>query len=292
MSQIDLFDPTSSPPRSRPRGQLLKWIGSKHRVSDGIAGFFPRDFRRYFEPFLGTGAVLGALAPKSGFGSDAFAPLIEIWRALKVNPELLCEWYATRWRRFTAGERVTEYERIKASFNGRPNGADLLFLSRACYGGVVRFRRDGYMSTPCGPHRPISPEAFEARVREWHRRVRGCDFECMHFADAMLLAKRGDLIYCDPPYRHTQSILYGAQDFDLGELYDVIDRCRSRGVRVALSIDGSKKSGQVACEVAAPEGLFEREITVPCGRSMLRRFQMPGQTLEAEHVVDRLLLTY
>lgn len=292
MTQVELFDPSSTQSGVRPRGQLLKWIGSKHRVAEGIATFFPQEFRRYFEPFLGTGAILGTLAPKSGLGSDAFAPLIEIWQALKADPRTVCGWYAERWHRFNSGDRVTEYERVKAAFNRSPNGADLLFLSRSCYGGVVRFRRDGYMSTPCGPHQPISPESFEKRALEWHRRVRRCDFERLHFADAMSAAADGDLIYCDPPYKHTQSILYGAQSFDLGELFLTIDRCKSRGVRVALSIDGSKKSGQVECDIAAPRGLFKREITVPCGRSMLRRFQMPGQTLEEEHVADRLLLTY
>lgn len=61
---------------------------------------------------------------------------------------------------------------------------------------------------------------------------------------------------------------------------------------MALSIDGSKRSGDLLCDLPIPEGLFEREIYVNCGRSMLRRFQMGGETLEGELVADRLLLTY
>jgi DNA adenine methylase len=61
---------------------------------------------------------------------------------------------------------------------------------------------------------------------------------------------------------------------------------------VAVSLDGTKKSGAHACQVYLPEGLFEREFRVNTGRSMLRRFQMGGQTLEREEVHDRLLLTY
>jgi DNA adenine methylase len=38
--------------------------------------------------------------------------------------------------------------------------------------------------------------------------------------------------------------------------------------------------------------LFERVYAVNTGRSMLKRFQMPGQSLEKEQVHDRLLLTY
>jgi DNA adenine methylase len=59
-----------------------------------------------------------------------------------------------------------------------------------------------------------------------------------------------------------------------------------------LSIDGTKKSGKVDCDLPIPKDLFEREIFVDCGRSMLKRFQMDGLTLEKEHVSDRLLLTY
>jgi DNA adenine methylase len=100
------------------------------------------------------------------------------------------------------------------------------------------------------------------------------------------------VIYCDPPYKETQSILYGAQAFNLRQLFAAIARCKARGVYVALSIDGTKRSGDRVCNVPIPDGLFEREVFVNCGRSMLRRFQMGGQTLEGEVVADRLLLTY
>ena len=61
---------------------------------------------------------------------------------------------------------------------------------------------------------------------------------------------------------------------------------------MALSIDGTKKSGEMNCDLPIPDDLFKEEIFVNVGRSMLRRFQMEGQTLESEVVSDRLLLTY
>jgi DNA adenine methylase len=86
--------------------------------------------------------------------------------------------------------------------------------------------------------------------------------------------------------------LYGAHSFDLSNLFEVIKRCKERGVYVALSIDGTKKSGDFVCDIHIPDGLFEHEVSVNCGRSMLKRFQMNGKTLENENVSDRLLLTY
>jgi len=273
--------------------QLLKWIGNKQRFATEIVSYFPDQYSAYYEPFLGSGAVLATLSPERAIGSDCFGPLMEIWQTLGDAPDTLKEWYAERWHALTAGDKVQEYERVKASYNARPNGADLLFLCRSCYGGVVRFREsDGYMSTPCGVHRPVSPKAFARRVDEWHLRTAGATFAVMEYEQAMSMAEEGDLVYCDPPYSHTQSILYGAQSFDLRHLLDIIAGCKARGVRVALSIDGSKRSGNLICSLPIPDGLFEREALVDCGRSMLRRFQMGGQTLEGERVADRLLLTY
>lgn len=273
--------------------QLLKWIGSKQRSAHEIISYFPERFNRYIEPFLGSGGVLATLAPKRAIGSDVFRPLIEIWQALHDAPDKLKDWYAARRRQMMAGNKIGEYEEIKASYNANPNGADLVFLCRSCYGGVVRFRKaDGFMSTPCGIHTPIDADSFSARVDEWRRRTAGARFEVMDYAEAMSKAVKGDLVYCDPPYKDTQKILYGAQAFDLRQLFEVIRDCKQRGVNVVLSIDGTKRSGDFICDIAMPAGLFEREVFVSCGRSMLRRFQMGGRTLEREIVADRLLLTY
>jgi DNA adenine methylase len=81
-------------------------------------------------------------------------------------------------------------------------------------------------------------------------------------------AQRGDLVYCDPPYTHSQGILFGAQQFRLTELLNCIADCRRRGVLVALSIDGTKRSGERACDLLIPDDRFEREILVHCGRFM------------------------
>ncbi|MGH2494975.1 MAG: DNA adenine methylase [Ktedonobacteraceae bacterium] len=275
------------------KGQLLKWVGNKRRFADEIVSYFPEDYGTYFEPFLGSGAVWAALAPKTAHASDIFTPLIEIWRTLQDDPEKLKHWYIDRWNLMMGGNKVEVYENIKASYNARPNAADLLFLSRSCYGGVVRFRkRDGYMSTPCGPHKPMLPETFIRIVDKWNQIATGTTFARMDYTGAMNMAREGDLIYCDPPYTCSQSILYGAQSFNLRGLFAEIRKCKACGVRVALSIDGTKKSGNTVCKVPIPEGLFEREILVNCGGSMLKRFQMDGRTMEEEVIADRLLLTY
>ena len=273
--------------------QLLKWVGNKQRFAHEIASYFPAKFGTYYEPFLGSGAVLGTLAPKQAVASDVFRPLMEIWLALKGHPLTLKRWYGERWALISKLGKARAYEAVKAAYNKQPNGADLLFLCRTCYGGVVRFRQaDGYMSTPCGVHDAVSPESFSERVDCWAKRTAHTTFLTTDFMTVMNQARAGDLVYCDPPYSHTQSILYGAQKFELDKLFQAIADCKSRGVLVALSIDGTKRSGNTICSIPIPKELFELEVLVSCGRSMLKRFQMDGRSLEQEVVADRLLLTY
>ncbi len=275
------------------KGQLLKWIGNKQKFADEIITFFPKQFGTYFEPFLGSGAVLAHLAPKRAVAADAFGPLIEIWRQLHEDTDKLIGWYAERHALIDRLGKEDAYHEVRGSYNRSPNGADLLFLSRVCYGGVVRFRKvDGFMSTPCGPHRPMPVENFAERARIWAARTAGVEFKKADFEETLHRAKKGDLVYLDPPYTDTQAIIYGAQGFSLPRLCSAIRDCKKRGVRLALSIDGTKKSGDKKVDLPIPEGLFEREVYVHLGRSMLRRFQMDGQTLETELVTDRLLLTY
>jgi DNA adenine methylase len=275
-----------------PPAQFLKWVGNKQRFAPVIAGFMPTDFERYFEPFVGSGAVLGTVAPRLGFAGDVHKPLIDLWKLLQSKPKSLTDYYATLWNEFQL-DRDQAYNRCKDSYNKKPNPYDLLFLCRSCYAGIIRFRkRDGFMSTPIGPHNPISPQTLDQRIQLWRNRVKGTTFRVAEFTETMADARAGDLIYCDPPYAFSQAILYGAQAFQITDLWDAVSRCVSRGVKVMVSIDGHKKSGKVVTSFDIPKGIFKREELIDCGRSMLRRLQRAGETLEDEVVHDRLLLTW
>lgn len=277
----------------KPSSQLLKWIGNKYRFAEKICGLFPIDTNKYYEPFLGTGAVMATYKHNMSIGSDRFKPIIDFWLEVRDNPENVKNWYRSRWNKASQYGFEKIYYEVRSSYNNLPNPADLLYISRSCYGGVMRFRKaDGHISTPMGPHNPIKPVTFDKRVDEWYQRIQGVEFINSDYKDIIDLAEPGDLVYCDPPYVDSQTIVYGAQSFDFNELIKKISKAKERDVRIALSIDGTKKSGKHIVNLEIPENLFEVEITIDAGRSMLRRFQKVGQTLEDEIVGERLLLTY
>lgn len=124
--QLFLFDEIEELPEhegdlAKPRKQLLKWIGNKQRFAHEIVSYFPAEYGIYYEPFLGSGAVLGTLAPERAIGSDLFKPLIEIWQTLRQEPETLKRWYAERWQMMTNGDKVNAYEKVKAAYNAHWN---------------------------------------------------------------------------------------------------------------------------------------------------------------------------
>lgn len=281
---------------------LLKWIGNKQRFAETIISYMPQEFDSYYEPFLGSGAVMAELLhadatmlfPKfdHAYGSDILPFLIDIFNITKENPQSIIDHYKKEISEYYQ-DPLKKYDEIRDRFNAGHNPYDFVLLSRTCYSGVIRFRKaDGYMSTPRGPHKPISPETFEKRITQWHSLLQKASFTCESYTESTKRPKAGDIVYCDPPYTHSQSIIYGAQDFDIDVLWKMIAECKERGAKVMLSINGMRDSKKKDISVTPPDGLFERKLFVNCGTSMIDRLQNNGKEMKDKKVDDQLLLTW
>lgn len=281
---------------------LLKWVGNKRKVANKIISFFPDRFNDYYEPFLGSGAVLIQLLEQKNlllpikfnqtWASDSNRYLIDIFNYVKKDPKVIIDYYADNIEHYM-DNKEENYKVIRDRFNHDHNALDFCLLSRTCYGGIIRFRKsDGYMSTPVGPHKPISPASFEQRVSIWHDLIKNTKFENLDYREAIKRAGKDDLIYCDPPYTHSQGILYGAQEFDINDLWHEIALAKKRGAKVALSINGKRESNTKDISVTPPEGLFERIEEVDVGISMVDRLQKSGKQMKNSRVTDYLMLTY
>ena len=148
------------------------------------------------------------------------------------------------------------------------------------------------MSTPRGPHKPIKPETFEKRAKQWNILLQKSSFSCESYTDVLNKPKEGDIVYCDPPYTHSQAIIYGAQDFSIDVLWNKIAECKYRGAKVILSINGMRDSKRKDISVTPPDDLFERKLLVNCGVSMIDRLQHNGKQMKNKKVDDQLLLTW
>ena len=83
---------------------LLKWIGNKQRFASTIISYMPDSFNNYYEPFLGSGAVLAELLLQDAtsmyphfnhaYASDILPFLIDIFNIVKNEPDKLIAYYS------------------------------------------------------------------------------------------------------------------------------------------------------------------------------------------------------
>ena len=121
---------------------VIKWSGSKRLQADEILKNVPAQFNTYFEPFVGGGSILYAIHPKKAICGDICEPLIALWNEIKDSPEELAEAYRLRWNRLQ-NEGYEAYYSIRDDFNRTHSPEDLMFLSRTCVNGLIRFNAKG-----------------------------------------------------------------------------------------------------------------------------------------------------
>lgn len=139
---------------------LLKWIGNKQRFAETIISYMPEHFNDYYEPFLGSGAVMAQLLYQNStnnipmfthsYASDILPFLIDIFNIVKNDPQKIKDYYLKEIQEYYKNPN-DKYNEIRDRFNNNHNALDFCLLSRTCYSGIIRFRKaDGYMSTPKG----------------------------------------------------------------------------------------------------------------------------------------------
>ena len=70
---------------------FIKWAGGKQKFASKIVDVLGRRCNKYFEPFVGSGAVLLQMQPPKAFCSDVNAELINLYRVVKKHPMELIE---------------------------------------------------------------------------------------------------------------------------------------------------------------------------------------------------------
>lgn len=193
----DLATRAARPLSSVPR-PFLKWAGSKQRLLPEILPALPGSFERYFEPFLGSGALFFLLRPHRAILSDSCAALIGVYGAIADDVDKVLT-------HLDGLDPLDEemYYRIRAE---RPRSlhrraAIFLYLNKACWNGLYRVNSRGEFNVPYGaPKSDCMPD--EANLRACARLLRrsGVRPRVGDFEVAVKTAGDGDLVFFDPPY--------------------------------------------------------------------------------------------
>jgi DNA adenine methylase len=262
---------------------LLKWTGSKRSQAARIAALAPAH-QRYFEPFLGGGALLYMLGRKGSIGGDIYSPLIDFWMMVRDDAERLIEDYANQWAALQADLPGYFYV-VRDRFNEHRRPEDLNFLMRTCVNGIVRFSRRGEFNNSFHlSRRGMLPHRFAKIVRDWSAHLQGIEFRRGDFEETTSDAGVGDFVYLDPPYAGNKQRYIGDLDFE--RFCHVLESFNHRGVRWALSFDGAR--GGTAYDYSIPEDIFVRKVMLNSGYSAVAKV-LNGPV---EMVIESLYLNY
>src|SRR5438309_7200092 len=174
---------------------LLKWPGGKRNLLNSILPLVPASFKRYYEPFLGGGALFFALEPQEAFLSDKNAELIHVYVQIRDNPDLVIR--ALRKLKNSKGN----YYSIRSS---NPRGdasraARFIYLITLAFNGIYRVNLNGEFNVPYGYKKYLDPCDAE-RIRRASALLSKSVIHDQDFEEALAGADKGDLVYLDPPY--------------------------------------------------------------------------------------------
>ena len=242
---------------------VIKWSGSKRLVASQLAQQFPR-FERYFEPFVGGGAMLPYSRHRKGFAGDIIPELICLWNEIKEHPSRVADEYERRWNDLQK-RGADVYYIVREDFNRTRNCHDFLFLSRTCVNGLIRFNGNGDFNNSFHLSRPgINPETFRQQIYEWSKAVSLIEFKAQDYRSTLADACEGDFVFLDPPYGGTKG-RYTKDEFVLNDFYLELESLNRRGVKWMLTFDG--KAGERSYDYAPPQELYKVKFSVDTGNS-------------------------
>jgi DNA adenine methylase len=294
----------------KPMRPVLKWAGGKRQLLPALRPFYPASFKRYIEPFVGSGAVFvdlhnrGVLTGRDVRLSDINGDVIGCYRAIRDDVEaVIAELRALQDGHESRG-RDHFYEVRDGRFNPRRReihalehpedrytaemAAMLIYLNRTGYNGLFRVNRRGLFNVPAGRYASVRIcDADNLRSLSAALGQPGTALSVRGFEDALEAAERGDFVYLDPPYapvsRTADFTSYTAARFGPREqvrLQQAVIRLARRGVHVLLSNSVAPDIGALYAESAEARRAGLQVTTVEARRAINSRASARGAVLE------------
>ncbi|COI65723.1 modification methylase [Streptococcus pneumoniae] len=211
----------------------------------------PKTYNRYFEPFVGGGALFFDLAPKDAVINDFNAELINCYQQIKDNPQELIEIlkvhqeynskeYYLDLRSADRDERIDMMSEVQRA-------ARILYMLRVDFNGLYRVNSKNQFNVPYGRYKnpKIVDEELISAISVYLNNNQ-LEIKVGDFEKAIVDVRTGDFVYFDPPYiplsetsAFTSYTHEGFSFADQVRLRDVFKRLSDTGAYVMLSNSSS-----------------------------------------------------
>lgn len=226
---------------------FTKWVGGKRQLIPTLIEILPSNFKTYYEPFVGGGALFFELAPKKAVINDNNEELILAYKVIQSNvDDLIAELRKHRDKNskdYYLNLRSADRDGRIEQMSDVERAARILYMLRVDFNGLYRVNSKNQFNVPYGSYK--NPKILDednlrnisSYLNNNHVKILNGDFE-----DAVKTAKEGDLVYFDPPYVPLSKTENFTSYTSNGFVYDEQIRLRNlfqsldeRGVFVMLS---------------------------------------------------------
>ena len=224
---------------------FLKWAGGKLQLIEQFENLFPHNFRNYYEPFIGSGAVFfyvkSKLKPNKVILSDTNEELINCFVVVRDKPSELVELLLNHRKKHSKEYYYSVRSMESSTLDSLDRAARLIYLNKTCFNGLYRVNSKGQFNVPFGDYE--NPSIFDRNTLfQASQLLQGVHLQVMTFEKVLDFAGKDDFVYFDPPYiplsKTSSFTRYSKSDFSmmeqkrLSEVFRILD---SRGCFVMLS---------------------------------------------------------
>ncbi|OKY77112.1 MAG: Site-specific DNA methylase Dam [Candidatus Methanohalarchaeum thermophilum] len=212
---------------------VLKWAGGKRQLLEEIIKLFPNGYekKRLHEPMVGGGAVTFEIEPNKGTINDVNGRLTRFYEVIRDKPEELIEenrshrynedYYYSARKEFNKPIRNEDLDKVREA-------SLLLYLNRTCFNGLYRENSKGEFNVPFGDYN--NPDYVKAeQIRNCSQVLKNLKIENNDFEYILDEAKKGDLVYFDPPYQPVSETAnfteYSKEGFELKDQKRLFNTC-------------------------------------------------------------------
>lgn len=187
---------------------FVKWAGGKRQIIDKLKEFVPDEFGTYYEPFVGGGALLFELSPRSAVVNDSNKELMNVYECIRDSKkfEAMCKELNKHEANHTEEYyyEVRNIDRDKYKFSklvDYKRAARTIYLNKACFNGLYRVNSRGEFNVPFGKKTKVNTyEGQNLGIICGYLNYNDVKLLSVDFEEAVKDAKKGDFIYFDPPY--------------------------------------------------------------------------------------------
>jgi DNA adenine methylase len=183
---------------------FIKWVGGKRQLLKQFRalGLYPPDKfnsqkSKYYEPFVGGGAVFFDLLPERAYLSDMNNELVITYKTIKSDVENLIKLL----KKYKVSKEY--FMKIRSQDPRKlPDvsvAARFIYLNRTCFNGMYRVNKKGQFNVPYGKHNnPLICD--EVNLRRASAALENVEIKKQDYKAVLKKAKKGDFVYFDPPY--------------------------------------------------------------------------------------------